>query len=113
MSYKVNTKLREKIKKLSRYSISVKKTNRYIYSYVYKPDYSLAYSTSTASLDSGDTAMSKKNNHWSTKLAQEVISKIQEKGLSSENFVFNRNGYKYHGVVKTFCEELRKNNLVN
>ena len=112
MSNKVSIKLQEKIKKQSRYSISVKKTNRYIYSFVYKPDYSLAYSASTAKLESAAGSKSKKNSQWSVKLAEHVIAKIQEKGLGGESFVFNRNGYKYHGVVKAFCEELRNKSLV-
>jgi large subunit ribosomal protein L18 len=48
--------------------------------------------------------MAKKN-------ADDIIAmakKFAKEALKSESLVFDRSGYKYHGLVKTFVEELRK-----
>jgi ribosomal protein L18 len=37
-----------------------------------------------------------------------MAKKFAKEALKSESLVFDRSGYKYHGLVKTFVEELRK-----
>jgi len=37
-----------------------------------------------------------------------MAKKFAKESLKSESLVFDRSGYKYHGLVKTFVEELRK-----
>ena len=37
-----------------------------------------------------------------------MSKKFAKEALKSESLVFDRSGYRYHGLVKTFVEELRK-----
>lgn len=37
-----------------------------------------------------------------------MAKKFPKEALKSDSLVFDRSGYKYHGLVKTFVEELRK-----
>ena len=36
-----------------------------------------------------------------------MSKKFAKEALKSESVVFDRSGYKYHGLVKTFADELR------
>jgi large subunit ribosomal protein L18 len=49
------------------------------------------------------------NVAWAKKLAAELGSKAREKGLGS--VVFDRGGYRYHGVVKAFGDAAREAGL--
>jgi large subunit ribosomal protein L18 len=51
--------------------------------------------------------MSKKNEKEIVKMAKELAKKASK----FEDAVFDRSGYKYHGLVKTFAEELRNNGV--
>lgn len=45
------------------------------------------------------------------KNADDIIAmakKFAKEALKSDSLVFDRSGYRYHGLVKTFAEELRK-----
>jgi large subunit ribosomal protein L18 len=46
------------------------------------------------------------NSDWAAKLGAEVAAKAKEKGI--EQMVFDRGGTKYCGVVKAFCDAVRK-----
>ena len=37
-----------------------------------------------------------------------MSKKFAKEALKSESVVFDRSGYKYHGLIKSFVEELRK-----
>lgn len=37
-----------------------------------------------------------------------MAKKFAKEAVKSESLVFDRGGYRYHGLVKTFAEELRK-----
>jgi large subunit ribosomal protein L18 len=37
-----------------------------------------------------------------------MAKNFAKEALKSESLVFDRSGYKYHGLIKTFVEELRK-----
>jgi large subunit ribosomal protein L18 len=37
-----------------------------------------------------------------------MAKKFAKEAIKSESLVFDRSGYRYHGLVKTFAEELRK-----
>ena len=49
------------------------------------------------------------NKPSAEKLAQEMVKKIQDKKII--NLVFDRGGYKYHGVIKELAEAMRKGGL--
>ena len=49
------------------------------------------------------------NIPWAEKLGQQIASLAGEAGLN--NVIFDRGGYRYHGVVKAFAESARKAGL--
>lgn len=49
------------------------------------------------------------NAAWAKKLAAELAGKAQAKGVAA--VVFDRSGYRYHGVVKAFGEAAREAGL--
>lgn len=51
--------------------------------------------------------MTKKNEKDIIKLAKELSKELKK----FDNAVFDRSGYKYHGLVKTFADELRNNGI--
>jgi ribosomal protein L18 len=57
--------------------------------------------------------VSKKNQAGLQSLALQFSSKYKEainnKVIVSKNFYFNRSGYKYHGLVKSFYENFKQN----
>ena len=50
-----------------------------------------------------------KNIASSTKLADSLVEKLKEKKINQA--VFDRNGRKYWGVVKNFCDSLREKGI--
>lgn len=46
------------------------------------------------------------NKEWAKKLGTEVGTKAKESGIST--VVFDRGGYRYHGVVQTFADAARE-----
>ncbi len=53
--------------------------------------------------------MCKKNSKDIEKMSKEFAKDI--KGRKIEKTVFDRNGYKYHGLIETFVEGLRSNGI--
>jgi large subunit ribosomal protein L18 len=51
--------------------------------------------------------MTKKNSDDIIAMAK----KFAKEAVKSESLVFDRSGYRYHGLVKIFAEELRKNKV--
>jgi len=51
----------------------------------------------------------KANKEGAVALANEFAAKLKEKGIST--IVFDRNGYRYHGVVAAFGDALRQNDI--
>lgn len=49
------------------------------------------------------------NMSWAKRLAVELAGKAKEKGI--ETVVFDRGGYRYHGVVKAFGDAAREAGL--
>lgn len=49
------------------------------------------------------------NAAWAKKLGTEIARVAQEKGIKA--VVFDRGGYQYHGVVKTFADAAREGGL--
>ncbi len=49
------------------------------------------------------------NKDGAVKLAAEFAKKLKEKNITS--IVFDRNGYRYHGVVAAFGDALRENEI--
>lgn len=49
------------------------------------------------------------NMAWAGKLAATLVSQAKEKGV--ETVVFDRGGYRFHGVVKAFADAARAGGL--
>lgn len=58
---------------------------------------------------SENNSKNKKSNDFASKLASEFSKILVEKNLN--NVVFDSNGYRYHGRVKTFREGMQKLNI--
>jgi large subunit ribosomal protein L18 len=77
--------------------IFVFKSNRYFYSGVADDE------TSTVIM----SKMSKKKAEDIKKMAKEFAGELKKKKIDSG--VFDRSGYKYHGLIALFADELRNN----
>jgi len=55
------------------------------------------------------SSMAKKKEEEIVKMAKTFASDLKKKKV--EVAVFDRSGYKYHGLVASFVEELRKNGI--
>jgi large subunit ribosomal protein L18 len=53
--------------------------------------------------------MSKKKEEEILKMAKEFAKEFKKKKY--ESAVFDRSGYKYHGLIASFADELRKNGV--
>ena len=54
-------------------------------------------------------AETRKNVNFAASIGEELAKSAQEKGV--KKVVFDRAGYKYHGVVKAVADAARKNGL--
>ena len=84
--------------------VSVYKSNKYLYAQAI--DDTAGNTLVAISSKSMDLTINKEN---AVKVAQEFASKLKQKQI--ETVVFDRNGYLYHGVVKTFADTLRENGI--
>jgi len=79
--------------------IFVFKSNRYFYAGVANDD------TSTVIM----SKMSKKKAEDIKKMAKEFATSLKKRKI--DKGVFDRSGYKYHGLVALFADELRNNGI--
>ena len=79
--------------------IFVFKSNRYFYAGVANDD------TSTVIM----SKMSKKKAEDIKKMAKEFATSLKKKKI--DKGVFDRSGYRYHGLVAMFADELRNNGI--
>ncbi len=56
-----------------------------------------------------DSTMCKKNSKEIEKMSKDFVKEIKKKKIDTA--IFDRSGYKYHGLVKVFVEELRTNGI--
>ncbi len=79
--------------------IFVFKSNRYFYSGVADDDKSIVLMSK----------MCKKNSEEIKKMGKKFATDFKKKKL--EVGVFDRSGYRYHGLIATFVDELRSNGI--
>ena len=65
-------------------------------------------STSSPSLKDTKSA-TRKNTNFAAKLGEAIAKTAGEKGI--KKVVFDRSGYRYHGVIKAVADAARKNGL--
>ena len=88
----------------------IHKTNKNIYVQVIDDVESKTIcGVSTESKELAGTAKTHKNMEFASKIG-EMISKLAT-GKGVQKVVFDRAGYKYHGVVKTLADAARKGGL--
>ena len=107
--------LREKRKKRIRRKIfgtedkprvSVYKSNRYLYAQLINDEQGETLASVSSVKEGGFCA---KNLKTAEKLGKELGKKAKDKGINQ--LVFDRNGYPYHGRIKSLAEGLRKEGL--
>jgi len=90
--------------------LSVKKSSRYLYSTVVDDTRGVSLFGATSASKEFKEQTSKKNCAAAERFGAFVGQKLMEKGI--KKIVFDRRGYKYHGVLKRFAEALRKSGVV-
>jgi len=53
--------------------------------------------------------MAKKRKEDILKMAKVFVTEMKKKKI--DNVVFDRSGYRYHGLIAAFADELRKNDI--
>ncbi|HTX73601.1 MAG TPA: 50S ribosomal protein L18 [Rectinemataceae bacterium] len=84
--------------------MTIFKSNRYLYVQVVD-DAAGATLASASTLEESLKAV-KRNVEGAAKLGEEIGKRLKEKNVST--VVFDRNGYKYHGIVKAIADGARK-----
>jgi len=101
-------RIRYKIKQVSdRNRLSIYKSGRHIYAQIIDDSQSKTLVSATT-LESSLLQKDKSNCNkiMAEKLAQLISSRAVELGI--KQVVFDKGGYKYHGVIKAFADEARK-----
>lgn len=102
-------RIRYKIRQVSdRNRLSIFKSGRHIYAQIIDDNNSKTL-TSASSLEK-DLYQKNKSN-CNKGVAQKVAAILAKRAaeLNIKEVVFDKGGYKYHGVVKAFADEARKN----
>ncbi len=60
-----------------------------------------------SSIEKGEAT--RKNTNFASTLGEKIAKTATEKGI--KKVVFDRSGYKYHGVIKALADAARKNGL--
>lgn len=68
-----------------------------------------SFSTEAESIRAKSKTETRNNTKFAAMLGEELAKVASPKGI--KKVVFDRSGYRYHGVVKAFAESLRKNGL--
>ncbi|HUW41970.1 MAG TPA: 50S ribosomal protein L18 [Rectinemataceae bacterium] len=84
--------------------MTVFKSNRYLYVQVI--DDAAGATLATASTLEESLKGIKRSVEGAAKLGEEIGKRLKEKSVST--VVFDRNGYKYHGIVKAIADGARK-----
>ena len=84
--------------------VTIYKSNRFLYTQAI--DDTKGHTLASVS---GNKEKIASNKEGAKVLGKLMAERLKEKGI--EKIVFDRNGYKYHGVVATFAETLRENGI--
>lgn len=88
--------------------LTVYKSNRY-FSWMLVADDCQKILMGGSSVTLGKASFNQKNNLAVAELAKTCLQKLQTANITKLRF--DRNGYRYHGKIKTFTEYLRANNI--
>ncbi|MFZ4615332.1 MAG: 50S ribosomal protein L18 [Rectinemataceae bacterium] len=84
--------------------MTVYKSNKYIYVQVI--DDTVGSTLASASTLEESLKAVKRNVKGAAKLGEEIGKRLKDKNVAT--VVFDRNGYKYHGIVKAIADGARK-----
>ncbi len=101
---------RSKLKKVN-YSgirVSVNKSQKNIFAQVINDNLNKTI-VSASTLEKSFKSSKGKKTEMSVKLAEILAKRAIEKKITAA--VFDRGGYKYHGIIKAFAETLRKQGM--
>jgi large subunit ribosomal protein L18 len=101
---------RSKLKKVN-YSgirVSVNKSQKNIFAQVINDNLNKTI-VSASTLEKSFKSSKGKKTEMSVKLAEILAKRAIEKKITAA--VFDRGGYKYHGIIKVFAETLRKQGM--
>ncbi len=84
--------------------MTVFKSNRFLY--VQVVDDSVGHTLAAASTLEEGLKDAKRNVEGAARLGEEIGKRLKEKNVAT--VVFDRNGYKYHGIVKAIADGARK-----
>lgn len=90
--------------------LCLKKSLKYLYAQVVDDSSFKTVASFTTHSDDFKEFKSKKNKQIASKFGEHVGKKLIEAGV--KRVVFDRRGYKYHGVVKEFADGVRKSGVV-
>jgi len=102
-------RIRSKISRVSdKHRLTVFRSGRHIYAQVID-DVNSNTIASASSLDKNLRKIKKSNNNisFATEVGKLIGQRSKEKGIST--VVFDKGGYKYHGVVKALADAAREN----
>lgn len=90
--------------------LCIHKSLRHIYAQIVDDTagQTIVFATTNTKANKGE-AKNFSNVNWAKRLAAEIAAKAKDKGV--EAVVFDRGGYRYHGVVKAFGDAAREAGL--
>jgi large subunit ribosomal protein L18 len=88
--------------------VVINKSNRYLMVQAIDDEAgnTLFSASTTDFVKEGNNGYSRKSKNFAEKLGEVFAEKL--KTGSKEKVVFDRNGYLYHGKIKTFCDTMRQ-----
>ncbi len=90
--------------------LCIHKSSKHIYAQVVDDKAAKTLAAATTNLKANkDAAKSFCNIEWAKKLGGEIANAAKSKGVSA--VVFDRGGYRYHGVIKAFADAAREAGL--
>jgi len=102
-------KLREKIKSLGLYRLSVNRTSKHIYAQIFINDGAKVL-VSASTLDKDFSLKYGGNCEAAAVVGHLVASRAKDLGI--KNVVFDRSWFKYHGRIKALADAARSNGLI-
>lgn len=106
-------RLKYKINKTGNsHKLVIFRSNKHIYGQIINIDKGLTV-VSSSSVDNDISKNLKKIDSGKIEVSKLVAKNLSEKMKTSKitNITFDRNGYRYHGRIKAFADELRNNGI--
>ena len=110
MSERAKIKTRARIRSKSVYSINVDRSNKNLRAQLVSPTGQVLTGMSTLTPELRAKIKNPGNAEASTVLGKAFAKKVAKLGI--KEVAFDRSGYRYHGRIKAFAEELREAGII-